>query len=267
MPCTHSCLVFLKEMARADEHRSKHRQDVGASSSGLSTKPKKLVKRPWPSSYQEESSPEVSSPRGGTPNETECLRMHSLEICTNREIVNYSKQDPMNVIHLRNKPCYNSSKERGTNERFWTFFHQDWYRTMLYLKSSPMVKQQYFDIEYMRNKKDMHFNRVLEACDLHGITDLLQFRHNWNQEIISEFYSTLFYDKKERIFMWMTNGRRFHLRLVQFTQIIGWSSQLDIPKKLHSGWVMMPREMSPRTVVSSLPRMRGCFLTFLCCIR
>jgi hypothetical protein len=31
------------------------------------------------------------------------------------------------------------------------------------------------DIEYMRNKKDKHFNRILEACDLHGITDLLQF--------------------------------------------------------------------------------------------
>jgi hypothetical protein len=30
----------------------------------------------------------------------------------------------------------------------------------------------------MRQKKDMHFNRILETCDLHGITDLLQFRHN-----------------------------------------------------------------------------------------
>jgi hypothetical protein len=74
----------------------------------------------------------------------------------------------------------------------------------------------------MRNKNDMHFNRILEACELHGITDLLQFRHNWNQEIISEFYSTLFYDKKESIFMWMTNGRRFHVKLAQFTQIQGW---------------------------------------------
>jgi hypothetical protein len=26
------------------------------------------------------------------------------------------------------------------------------------------------------------------------------------------------------------------------------SSQLDIPKKLHSGWVMMPREMTPMYV-------------------
>jgi hypothetical protein len=97
----------------------------------------------------------------------------------------------------------------------------------------------------MRNKKDMHFNRVLEACDLHGITDLLQFRHNWNQEISSEFYSTLFYDKKERIFMWMTNGRRFLVKLAQFAKILRLSSQLDIPKKLHSKRVMMHREMTP----------------------
>jgi hypothetical protein len=68
------------------------------------------------------------------------------------------------------------------------------------------------------------------------------------KKIISEIYSTLFYDKKERIFMWMTNGRRFHVRLDLFAQILGLSSQLDIPKKLHSGWVMMPREMTPMYV-------------------
>jgi hypothetical protein len=224
MPCTHSCSVFLKAMAHGDEHRLKHHQDVSASSSGPSTKPKKLAKRSLHISYQEESSPEVSPPCGGTLDEMECLKMYSSEIHTMREIVNYSKEDPLNVVHLRNDACYNLVKERGTDERFWTFFHQDWYQTLLYSKSSPVVKQQYMDIEYMRNKKDMHFNRILEACDLHGITDMLQFRHNWNQEIISEFYSTLFYDKKEKIFMWMTNGKRFYVKLAQFAQILGLSS-------------------------------------------
>jgi hypothetical protein len=57
-------------MAHGDERRLKHRQDVGASISGPSTKPKKLAKRPRPSSYQEESSPDASPPRGGTPDET-----------------------------------------------------------------------------------------------------------------------------------------------------------------------------------------------------
>jgi hypothetical protein len=192
--------------------------------------------------------------------------MHSLEIHTTREIVNYIKEDPLNVVHLHSKVCYNLVKERGTDERFWTFFHQDWYRTVLYPKSSPVVKQQYVDIEYMRNKKNMYFNKILEACDLHGITNLLQFRHNWNQEIMSEFYSTLFYDKKERIFIWMTNDRRFHMKLAQFVQILGLSSQLDIPKKLHSGRVMMPREMTPMYAQDGgfqPPKVEGCFLTFL----
>jgi hypothetical protein len=76
--------------------------------------------------------------------------MCSPEIHTIREIMNYNKEDPLNMVHLRNKACYNLVKERDTNERFWTFFHQDWYRTVLYLKSSPVVKQQYVDIEYMR---------------------------------------------------------------------------------------------------------------------
>jgi hypothetical protein len=30
--------------------------------------------------------------------------------------------------------------------------------------------------------------------------------------------------------MWMTNDRRFHLKLAQFAQILGLSSQLDIPR-------------------------------------
>jgi hypothetical protein len=34
--------MFLKAMAHGDEHRSKHHQDVSASSSGLPTKSKKL---------------------------------------------------------------------------------------------------------------------------------------------------------------------------------------------------------------------------------
>jgi hypothetical protein len=105
-------------MAHGDECHSKHHQNVGASSSGPSAKPKKLAKRPQHNSYQEESSPEVSPPRGDTPDEMECLKMYSSEIHTVREIVNYSKEDLMNVVHLRNKPCYNLVKERGTDEIF-----------------------------------------------------------------------------------------------------------------------------------------------------
>jgi hypothetical protein len=226
-------LFFLEGHHEGHEHHTKHHQDVDVSSTHApAARNKQLAKRQRPSSLREESSPESSPPRGGTPeslDEVECLRMRPPVIHTNRDIVNYSKEDPMTLMNLQNQPCYNSGKERGTDERFWTFFHQDWYQTMLYPKTSPVVQHQWVHIDYMRQKKDIHFNRVLEACDFHGIT---------------EFYSPLFFDKKEKFFAWMTNGRRFTIKLTQFAQILGLSSQFNIPKKLHFGRVMMPREMT-----------------------
>jgi hypothetical protein len=165
------------------ERCSKHCQEPGGSSTSRAptAHPKKLAKRARPSYLREESSLEDSPPRGGTPespDELECLKLRSPFVHTNREVVNYNKEDPMNLITIYNKPSYSLPKERGTDERFWIFFHQDWYRTVLYSKTSSVVRHQWVNIDYIRQKKDMHFNRILESCDLHGITDLLQFCHN-----------------------------------------------------------------------------------------
>jgi hypothetical protein len=51
--------------------------------------------------------------------------------------------------------------------------------------------------------------------------------------------------------MWMPSGRRFNMKLTQFAQILGFSSQLDIPKKLHYGRVMIPREMTLMYILNS----------------
>jgi hypothetical protein len=109
------------------EQCSKHREETGDSSSSRapSAQPKKLAKRPWPSTLHEDSSPEDSPARGGPPEsseEFECLKIKSSEAHTDREVVNYNKEDPRNIVTLRNKPCYSSAMERGTDERFWTFF-------------------------------------------------------------------------------------------------------------------------------------------------
>jgi hypothetical protein len=117
----------------------------------------------------------------------------------------------------------------------------------------------------MKRKRDTHFNMILEACEFHGITQLLSFRYNWNQEVIAEFYATLFFGKKERIFLWMTNDRRFNIKLSQFVEILGLSAHLDIPKKLHTGRVMAPREMTPMYIPNSgfcAPKVDGILLPF-----
>jgi hypothetical protein len=124
LSCSYSCSYsFLKAMAReGQERRTKHYQDVGdASSRAPTARNKQLTKRRRPSSYQEESSPKDSPPRGRTPespDELECLKIKTPTVLTNREVVNYSKEHPMNMITLRSRTCYSSPKERGTDERF-----------------------------------------------------------------------------------------------------------------------------------------------------
>jgi hypothetical protein len=71
---------------------------------------------------------------------------------TNREVVNYNKVDPRNLVTLWERPCYCPAKERVTDERLWTFFHQDWYLSILYNKSKPVVPAQWVHIDYMKSK-------------------------------------------------------------------------------------------------------------------
>jgi hypothetical protein len=58
----------------------------------------------------------------------------------------------------------------------------------------------------------------------------------------------------------MTNGCQFNIKLTQFIDLIGLSSHLDIPKKLHAGRVMAPRKMTPMYILNSgfrAPRVDG----------
>jgi hypothetical protein len=70
------------------------------------------------------------------------LKIQIPEAHTTQEVVNYNKEDPRNIITLQDRLCYNSHKEWGTDERFWNFFHQDWYESVLYPKTTPVVKHQ-----------------------------------------------------------------------------------------------------------------------------
>jgi hypothetical protein len=86
------------------EHHTKHRQDVGGSSTHApAARNKQLAKRWRSNSHRKESSPDTSPPHGGTPessDEVECLKMRPSVIHTNRDIVNYSKEDPMTLMNL-----------------------------------------------------------------------------------------------------------------------------------------------------------------------
>jgi hypothetical protein len=63
----------------------------------------------------------------------------------------------------------------------------------------------------------------------------------------------------------MTNDRMFNIKLTQFAELLGLSSHLDIPKKLHTGRVMALREMTPTYILNNgfrAPRIDGILPNF-----
>jgi hypothetical protein len=69
---------------------------------------------------------------------------------------------------------------------------------------------QYVDWTYMESKNDPIFTKLRTVCGHQRVKELMDFRQDWNREIIAQFYATLHfgYIEGERAMTWMTNGNK-----------------------------------------------------------
>jgi hypothetical protein len=63
----------------------------------------------------------------------------------------------------------------------------------------------------------------------------MELKYDWNDEVILQFYSTLYLDKKSNKFFWMTEDEIYSVSLVRFAAIL---DHTRYPKKLHDDRVM-----------------------------
>jgi hypothetical protein len=81
--------------------------------------------------------------------------------------------------YSRSRQCnYYETRRMSKDHRFWSYFHHDWYRSVLMPKKTPVVESKWVNWDWMEKKKDKHFRWVREACDFLDLTDMLQFEHN-----------------------------------------------------------------------------------------
>jgi hypothetical protein len=61
----------------------------------------------------------------------------------------------------------------------------------------------------MEGKSDMMFDEVVTSYRDKHLRDIMPFRKNWNNEIIAQFFATLYIEERgdTRKFHWMTEGR------------------------------------------------------------
>jgi hypothetical protein len=138
--------------------RTKQSQDVGGSpSQAKKLRAHKVILRPPPMVPSDEEEEEELPLQSHSPIEHPGSR---------RTPVNYMSEDSRTIITQRNTPCYECDKV-GSDPRFWSYFHADWYRSVHESKRTPVVPMQWTDWAFLEKHKKHYptFRDVIEMCE------------------------------------------------------------------------------------------------------
>jgi hypothetical protein len=94
-------------------------------------------------------------------------------------------------------------KEPGIDYRFHTAFQQDFFESVIITKTKLTTISQWIDWTYMEAKHDVIFDKVVAACRVKHLRDVMSFQKNQNNEIIAQFYATLYIEERG-------DTRKFH---------------------------------------------------------
>jgi hypothetical protein len=85
-----------------------------------------------------------------------------------------------------------------------------------------VVNQHHINVEYMR-KNSEYFGEALAMCEEFGLIPLMQFVHNWDEELVVQFYSTVYFtEDDDRTIKWLTNGRLLEATWEEFGDSLGY---------------------------------------------
>ena len=92
-----------------------------------------------------------------------------------RQKVNYKR----NVEEVRKMRAINfriAPKQNGTDYRFWSHFHQDYYETVIIPKTKAISAAQWVDWDYLIAKDNAIMNTVVAECKAKHVSDIMAFK-------------------------------------------------------------------------------------------
>jgi hypothetical protein len=79
-------------------------------------------------------------------------------------------------------------------------------------------------------KNPEYFGEALAMCEEFGLLPLMQFTQNWDEDLVVQFYSTVYFTEDEdKTIKWLTNGRLLEATWVEFGASLGYPI-LTLPK-------------------------------------
>jgi hypothetical protein len=139
--------------------------------------------------------------------------------------------------------------------RFWLAHQADWYESVILIKKTITTEMRWIDWNYLRSLESP-IKEVVEAvyarCTDLGLRDIMRYRGDWNEEVVAQFYATLYVDAKRNVMHWTLGGKRYSISMFGFARMFGlegvteergYSSVHSEYRRLHDGKELNPTQM------------------------
>jgi hypothetical protein len=115
-------------------------------------------------------------------------------------------------------------KEQQGDVRFWMNFHADWYDSVILRKSNPTTEMKSIDWDYLGDIDLPVVREVEDACRRMNVSSIMPFSRDWNEEVVAQFYSTLYVNLSTKTFHWTIQAKPFSIEYAQFAYVLGFSN-------------------------------------------
>ena len=100
----------------------------------------------------------------------------------------------------------------------------DWYESVIMTKKHVTTEMKWIDWGYLKGfaspVKDV-IDAVHAHCQEMDLIDIMSFSCDWNEEVVAQFFATLFVEENGRTFHWILGGKRFTYNMAQFSILFG----------------------------------------------
>ena len=117
------------------------------------------------------------------------------------------------------KNPYEGPRDVDRGGMFRTNIQKKIYEEVILALDTKIGPQKAIDFEYIKRFGNIFVN-VFETCHRLGLVDIMEFRNNYNEKVVMQFYATMFLEKDvDRHFRWMTNDTDYRAHLVHLLKL------------------------------------------------
>jgi hypothetical protein len=123
------------------------------------------------------------------------------------------------------------------DSRFWLPHQADWYESVIMPMTHRTTPMRYIDWQHLLSFpapiREVA-QEVYNECKKKRLADLMAMKQDWNDEVIAQFYATLYIHQQSKTLYWALGGRRFSITLVAFAGFLGLPPEDVTDFDLHS---------------------------------